>query len=207
MLLNVVGIDPGNSLGTACLSVDTETCQITAHDSTTVDIDNVIKYYHEEMLSVHGTLLTRTYVIGEVVGKYCQAWEPDYFCHETAFSAHGRQKFGNSIESFASLRENILAIKLASMKYEPTLPICPVNPNTVKYAVMDHKSSDKAEIATALKALPDLTIMFNTDNLDQHGWDAMAIAYTFIKKRILGVPKREHPKRNKRTKRNKNNRA
>lgn len=207
MLLNVVGIDPGNSLGTACLSVDTESGQVTAHDATTVKIDDVIKYYHGSMLEVQGVLLTRTYVIGQVVNKYCQGWEPDYFCHETAFSAHGRERFGNSVESFASLRENILAIKLAALQYEPTMVIAPVNPNTVKYAVMDHKSSDKSEISTALKALPDLKILFNTEHLDQHGWDAIAIAYTFIKKRILGVPKREHPKRNKRVKRNKNNRT
>ena len=203
MLLNIVSHDPGKSLGCAFLDVDTETKLVVARDAMTADLDKLIENYHPELLSSHGKLLARTFMVNKIVGKYCDAWEPDFLVHETAFSAHGRKGFGNAVEAFASLRENILAIKLAAMNYDITLPIKPINPSTVKYAVMGDKSSDKSEIKSGLLALPDLTITFDTQHLDQHGWDAIAIGYTFIKKQILGVPKHEHLKRNKRAKRNK----
>lgn len=202
-LLKIVSVDPGNNLGMACLEVDLSTGMITAIDAHTLVIDDVIKTYHEELLEMHGTLLARTFTIGKYLGKYCEKHEPDYGCHETAFSAHGRLKFGNSVESFAKLRENILAIKLAMMQHNPEMPIAAINPQTVKYAVVGVQSSDKSAVTKAILAKEDLNITFDTQYLDEHGWDALAIGYTFIKKQILGTPKNEHSKCDKRSKRNK----
>lgn len=203
-ILKVVSVDPGNNLGIAFLEVNLDTCQVVARDATTVVLDKVINKYHPELVDTHDTLLARTFTVNQVVNRYCNAWEPDYIAHETAFSAHGRRGFGNSVESFASLRENILAIKLAAMQYDTGLIIVPINPSTVKYAVAGQKSDDKDQISKALKNLEDLELDCDTRYLDQHGWDAIAIGYTFIKKQILGVPKDEHRKRNKRPKGNKN---
>ena len=202
-LLKIVSVDPGNNLGMACLEVDLSTGMITAIDAHTLVIDDVIKTYHEELLEMHGTLLARTFTIGKYLGKYCEKHEPDYGCHETAFSAHGRLKFGNSVESFAKLRESILAIKLAMMQHNPEMLIVAINPQTVKYAVVGVQSSDKSAVTKAILAKEDLNITFDTQYLDEHGWDALAIGYTFIKKQILGTPKNEHSKRDKRPKRNK----
>ena len=202
-LLKIVSVDPGNNLGMACLEVDLSTGMITAIDAHTLVIDDVIKTYHEELLEMHGTLLARTFTIGKYLGKYCEKHEPDYGCHETAFSAHGRLKFGNSVESFAKLRESILAIKLAMMQHNPEMLIVAINPQTVKYAVVGVQSSDKSAVTKAILAKEDLNITFDTQYLDEHGWDALAIGYTFIKKQILGTPKNEHSKRDKRSKRNK----
>ena len=202
-LLKIVSVDPGNNLGLACLEVDLSTGMITAIDAHTLVIDDVIKTYHEELLEMLGTLLARVFTIGKYLGKYCEKHEPDYGCHETAFSAHGRLKFGNSVESFAKLRESILAIKLAMMQHNPEMLIVAINPQTVKYAVVGVQSSDKSAVTKAILAKEDLNITFDTQYLDEHGWDALAIGYTFIKKQILGTPKNEHSKRDKRPKRNK----
>ena len=202
-LLKIVSVDPGNNLGMACLEVDLSTGMITAIDAHTLVIDDVIKAYHEELLEMHGTLLARVFTIGKYLGKYCEKHEPDYGCHETAFSAHGRRNFGNSVESFAKLRESILAIKLAMMQHNPEMLIAAINPQTVKYAVVGAQSSDKSAVTKAILAKEDLNITFDTQYLDEHGWDALAIGYTFIKKQILGTPKNEHSKRDKRPKRNK----
>lgn len=202
-LLKIVSVDPGNNLGMACLEVDLSTGMITAIDAHTLVIDDVIKTYHEELLEMHGTLLARVFTIGKYLGKYCEKHEPDYSCHETAFSAHGRRNFGNSVESFAKLRESILAIKLAMMQHNPEMLIAAINPQTVKYAVVGAQSSDKSAVTKAILAKEDLNISFDTQYLDEHGWDALAIGYTFIKKQILGTPKNEHSKRDKRPKRNK----
>lgn len=202
-ILKVVSVDPGNNLGLACFEVNLTTKQIVAIDAHTLVIDDVINAYHPELLETHGVLLARTFTIGKYLGKYCDKHDPDFGCHETAFSAHGRRNFGNSVESFAKLRENILAIKLAMINYDGTMPIIPINPQTVKYAVVGAQSSDKSQITKALLSKEDLEITFETKFLDEHGWDALAIGYTFIKKQILGVPKNEHSKRDKRPKRNK----
>lgn len=202
-ILRIVSIDPGINLGLACLEFNVDTNTVTALDSHTVVIDNYIKYYLPEMLEQHGTLLARTYAVGKVVSKYCSGWIPDFLAHETAFSSHGRSKFGNSVESFANLRENILAIKLGAVSYDSALKIVPVNPQTVKYAVIGKQNNDKADIAQGLQSLTDLVLDCETKFLDQHGWDAIAIGYTFVKKNILGDRKSEHSKRNKRPKRNK----
>ena len=202
-LLKIVSVDPGNNLGMACLEVDLSTGMITAIDAHTLVIDDIIKTYHEELLEMHGTLLARVFTIGKYLGKYCEKHEPDYGCHETAFSAHGRRNFGNSVESFAKLRESILAIKLAMMQHNPEMLIAAINPQTVKYAVVGAQSSDKSAVTKAILAKEDLNISFDTQYLDEHGWDALAIGYTFIKKQILGTPKNEHSKRDKRPKRNK----
>lgn len=156
---------------------------------------------------MHGTLLARTFTIGKYLGKYCEKHEPDYGCHETAFSAHGRRNFGNSVESFAKLRENILAIKLGMVQHDQEMPIVAINPQTVKYAVVGVQSSDKSQVTAAILAKEDLDITFDTQYLDEHGWDALAIGYTFIKKQILGTPKNEYSKCDKRSKRNKTKRA
>lgn len=201
--LEVVGVDPGNNLGQACLKVDLLTGVIIVQDALTSDIDRLLEVHYPELVETHGKLLARTFMINDVLGKYCRAWEPDFLAHETAFSSHGRLRFGNAVESFACLRENILAIKLAAMHYDTSLKIMPVNPNTVKYAVPGAQSSDKSEIKKGLMSKEDVVFNMDVTFLDQHAWDAIAIAYTFIKKSILGVPKREHIKRNKRPKRNK----
>lgn len=205
--LKIVSVDPGNNLGMACLEVDLDTKQIVVVDAHTLIIDDVIKFYHPELLETHGTLLARTFVINKYLNKYCESHAPDYGLHETAFSSHGRKQFGNAVESFAKLRENILAIKLAMMHYDNSMPIIPINPQTVKYAVVGVQSSDKSMVSAAILAKDDLTITIDHQYLDEHGWDAIAIGYTFIKKQIFGVPKNEHSKRNQRTKRNKAKRA
>lgn len=201
--LNIVGIDPGNNLGLASLSFDLESNLITVHDAITADIDKLLETHYPELVDSHGKLLSRTFMVDKVVGKYCNGWEPDFLAHETAFSSHGRNRFGNAVESFACLRENILAIRLAAMNYDLGLQIKTVNPNTVKYAVPGAQSSDKSEIKKGLLAKDNVKFLMDTTYLDQHAWDAIAIAYTFITKAILGVPKSEHTKRNKRVKRNK----
>ena len=203
LVIKIVAVDPGNNMGLSFLEFNRESGRVKALDSHTILLDKYISNYYPELLDSHGTLLARTFAVGKIIGKYCDAWVPDFLVHETAFSAHGRGRFGNSVESFAVLRENILAIKLAAMNHDVSLKIVPINPQTVKYAVAGKQSNDKDDISEALVKLPDLDIECETKFLDQHSWDSMAIGYTFVKKNIMGVPKNEHSKRNKRIKRNK----
>lgn len=207
--LRIVAFDPGINLGQACLEVNLDTKKIRVVDANTLIVDSIIDQQYEELLQSHDLTLARTYVIGKYVGKYCNSMNPDYACHETAFSSHGRSRFGNAVESFAKLRENILAIKLAIMNFDMGLRIFPVNPMTVKFAVVGKQGNDKDDISKALKAKQDLEFDIDIpfELLDQHAWDAVAIGFSFIVKRILGEPKDEHSKRDQRAKGNKVKRA
>lgn len=206
-IIKVCSVDPGINLGLACLEVNVDAKTIKVIEAETLVIDDIAKYHYPEILETQGVLLTRTFIINKYVGKYCEKHDVDFVVHETAFSSHGRVRFGNAVESFAKLRENILAIKLAAMNYCSRIPIVPVNPMTVKMVVCGHQSSDKDQVSKSLLAKEDLEIDFDPKYLDEHGWDAMAIGYSFIKKRLLGVPKYEHSKRDKRPKGNKTKRA
>lgn len=202
--LRIVCVDPGINLGVSCLEVDVTTKQITTLDTHTLSLNDIANAHYSEMVESQGLVVTRIVVIEDALKKYASFWLPDFIVHETAFSAHGR-RFGGSIESFASLRENILGIKLAACRYDPTLPVIAVNPSTVKYCVVGEKSDDKNQMKLGLLSKTDLDLSsVNVDELDQHAIDSIGIGYTFIQKQIFGDSENERSKRSKNAKGNKN---
>ena len=195
----VLSFDPGNNLGFAVVEFDypnfTKAKVLVVN---TLDVDKYINhYFDDDLINNHAKVAIRGLAIGTNIGILGNKWEPDFICHETAFSAHGRKQFGNSIESFACLRECILSIKFGAINFDRDVKVCEINPNTVKYCLMDHRSSDKSEIKNAVIGNDEIDLTNiqcdDLEYLDQHSWDAIAIAYTFIKKKVMGVPKIEHP--------------
>ena len=200
----IVSVDPGVNLGLSCLELDLETKQTKVLDAHTCSLNDIAENYYSDRIHCLGLALTRITVIEDLIKDYAAFWQPDFFIHETAFSAHGR-KFGGSIESFASLRENILGIKLAACRYDSSIPIISINPNTVKYCVIGEKNNDKDQMKDGIKSKTDLDLSgVNVDKLDQHGVDSIAIGYTFIHKHIYGVQDVKCFKRSPSVKRNKN---
>lgn len=204
--LSIISIDPGVNLGVASLLLDLDTRKIIVRDTHTAVLNDIAKHYYDELVECQGMQMARIIIIEDLIHKYASRWLPDFFIHETAYSAHGRGRFGQgSIESFASLRENILGIKLAACKHDPRIPVVPINPSTVKYCVLGEKNNDKNQMRDALLGMNDLDFsLIKTDHLDQHAYDAVGIGYTFIHKQVFGVDENECPKRSKNTKRNKN---
>ncbi len=205
--LRFISVDPGVNLGVSCLEVNLKTRKILVLDSHTLKLNDIADGYYADLVEHQGLALARIIIIEDALKKYIEHWVPDYAVHETAFSAHGRQ-FGGSIESFASLRENILGIKLAICRYNRTLPIIAINPSTVKYVVVGVKSDDKDQIKKALITKEDLDLSnVDLEYADQHELDSIAIGYTFVHKHVFGVSDDERSKRSKNTKRHKNKTA
>lgn len=201
--IRFVSIDPGVNLGISCLEVEVATKRTIVLDSHTLRLNDVANAHYAELVEAQGLPLARIIIIEDALKKYLAHWTPNYVIHETAFSAHGR-RFGGSIESFASLRENILGIKLAACRYDNTLPIIPINPSTVKYVVAGEKSDDKEMIKKALIDKVDLDLSnVSLEFADQHELDSIAIGYTFVHKHIFGVSENERAKRSKNAKRHK----
>lgn len=183
----VIAVDPGVNLGLACIEVDMNNRELKVLDAHTCSLNKVAEEDFPELIELVGIQLTRIHLMNKVIGKYIRCWDPDYLTHETAFSAHGRGMNSGSIESFASLRENILGIKMASLNADQNIPIIPTNPSTVKYRVIGKKNSDKDQMLDGVKSLSDLdSTLVDLDKLDQHGVDAIAIGYTFIIDKIFG---------------------
>ena len=202
-IIRGVSFDPGNNLGRCAFEVDLHTTKITILDASTVDLNQVAEKFWEELIDEVGIKLARLIALKATVRDYCRFWCPTIGLHETAFSAHGRQ-FGGSIESFATLRENILAIKLGFLEAEMSVQPVAINPNSVKMAVPGVKSKDKEQIKIGLRGKANLDLSkANLDSLDEHGIDSIAIAYTFCHKIVFGEHN-EQPKRSKRPRRNKN---
>ena len=61
--LKIVAVDPGNNLGMACLEVDLDSKMIKAIDAHTLVLDDVLAYYHAEIVETHGNLLARTLLL------------------------------------------------------------------------------------------------------------------------------------------------
>lgn len=184
-------VDPGINLGLSVLEVDRDTRNIKVLDARTSILNDIAKHYYEELLDNQGIIIARIIVIEDLIKKYGEYWCPDFIIHETAFSAHGR-RFGGSIESFASLRENILGIRLAACKFDQSIPVVSVNPSTVKYCVVGAKSDDKDQIKKGLKTKSNIDLSeVDLDSLDQHAIDAIAIGYTFVQKQYFGVSENE----------------
>lgn len=185
--LSIIAVDPGINLGVASLHYNYETKEVIVNDATTFVLAQYIDAFLSEVEQSRGIEVARTLAVEQILYQYCDNYLPDILVHETAFSSHGRVRFGNAVESFARLRENILAIKLAAYNFDTNLQVFTVNPVTVKYTVVGKKGNDKDDISSNLVKLSDLKIDCKTDHLDQHGWDAIAIGYTFIKKHVKGV--------------------
>lgn len=201
----IVSIDPGVNLGLACLEVDLDTRAITGLEAHTCYLNSIVDNYHEELAAVHGMQMARMVAIEQIINAYCDGWLPDFHVHETAYSAHGRGHHSGSIESYAILRENILAIRLGFMRTEPSMRVYNVNPSTVKYTVVGVKSSDKDAVKNALMQKDDLDVSkINLDLLDQHAIDAIAIGYTFVHKRLFEELSRECSTHSNSPRRNKN---
>lgn len=182
--IKIVAIDPGVNMGMSALAFNRETQMMEVIDALTVNVDDYIKHYLSELEFYLGTEIARAKAVEKIIYNFCNAHCPDYLAHETAFSSHGRSRFGNAVQSFGRLSENILAIKLASFYFDSSMPIIEVNPTTVKFTVVGVKNNNKDDVSSALKELDDIILTDECDSLDQHGWDSIAIGYTFAKKKL-----------------------
>lgn len=175
--LRLVAVDPGFNLGLAALDFNVDTLEFKVLDAYTFDLNRYIP--SEDDVDKRITSIKRLIKIKSFIARYAKVWEPDYVFHETAFVPN--RGGGASIYSFASLIENIMAIKFGFMKASIDIKIFEVNPNNVKMKIVGFRSSDKSLILSSLKKRKDLDLSeIDVGKLNQHNSDAIAICITGV---------------------------
>lgn len=179
--IRLVSVDPGNNLGSAVLDFDYSGEKIIVQDFHTLNLARYIPA-DEEIPEVI-TILNRQALLRRFLKNYLETWSPNIACHETAYVPH--RGGGASISSFASLTGNIVMIKFSFRESSKEMPVFAINPTSVKMCVVGEKSNDKNAVLNAL--LKDSQLDFSnvdTDKLDQHSADAIAIGVTCIRNHL-----------------------
>ncbi len=179
--LRLVAIDPGNNLGSAVIDFDYDAKELIVQDFYTLNLARHIPT-DEETPDIT-TILNRQAMLTRFLKNYLEVWSPNIACHETAYVPH--RGGGASISSFASLTSNIMMIKLSFRESSKEMPVFAINPTSVKMCVVGEKSNDKNAVTSAL--LKDSQLNFSnvdTNKLDQHSADAIAIGVTCIRNHL-----------------------
>ena len=179
--LRLVAIDPGNNLGSAVIDFDYDGKELIVQDFYTLNLARHIPT-DEETPDIT-TILNRQAMLTRFLKNYLEVWSPNIACHETAYVPH--RGGGASISSFASLTSNIMMIKLSFRESSKEMPVFTINPTSVKMCVVGEKSNDKNAVTSAL--LKDSQLNFSnvdTNKLDQHSADAIAIGVTCIRNHL-----------------------
>ena len=177
----IVAVDPGNNLGVAVLDYYFETKKFKVLDAYTLDLSRYIP--NDDETDKRDVSLKRLAELKRFLKRYLKVWQPDVGAHETAYVPH--RGGGASIYSYASLVENILAIKFSFIESASDARIFEINPTVVKTTVVGYKSSDKSLILKALIANKDVDLSaIDITKLNQHNSDAIAIGVTFVTQHV-----------------------
>lgn len=112
----------------------------------------------------------RTYIVGQL-----ELYRPDVLIHESPFLRHNPS-------TFATLVECCFTIRSAAEIYSPTLKVYHVDPPTAKKSVgVKAKGSTKEDVQRGVIATQDLILPgeINRAEIDEHGWDSLAVGYAY----------------------------
>lgn len=179
--LIVVGIDPGSSkLGFSVVSVDLSTGVRTLIYSGTIDATKAITRDSVYAL-VRGKRDARLSYIGREIFRLLDEYSPELVAVESAFAQRYR------ISAYEALIETMAVIRATVWQYSHVIQLYKVDPVTVKNHVgVSHIKTDKLDVEKAVKALYTESRVCDIDGLDEHAYDAIAIAHTAIDKLVDG---------------------
>lgn len=171
--LRVVGIDPGtDTLGFAVLDLYLSTGDLQVTHAETLILQKMLTdYRHEEQ--IHGGRTARLVALEERLFIYFEHYQPHAICAESPFLHRFPQ-------AFAALTECVSFIRRAVMRYDRYKPLEMVDPPTAKKAVgaAVKRGMTKDDVKTAIAKLPLLYAEgVDLDAFDEHGVDALAVAY------------------------------
>lgn len=170
----ILGIDPGtNTLGAAIIDIDLVTAKTVVSMACTFVGQSMASEY-STYPDVHGERAARLKAHEENLSTVMFNWQPHRVISESAF-------MGKFAQSYMALVECLVAIKRATMYYNPFIPLEVIDPTTVKKtAGMVGKLRGKEPVRDALAELPYLEFApgVHLATLDEHSVDAIAIAHT-----------------------------
>lgn len=177
--LVVVGIDPGSTkLGLSVIELDLATGIRTLLFSTTIDAGKAISRdsgFAETCGKRDARLTYLAREIGILLEEYC----PHIVAAESAFAQRYR------ISAYEALIETMAVIRATVWRYSHVIKLYKVDPVTVKNHVgVSHIKTDKLDVENAVKKLYAKTAKCDIHNLDEHAYDAIAIAHAAIDKLV-----------------------
>lgn len=170
-----LSIDPGtSSLGTAINGITHDNKWVIL-DAHTTNINLVVRHrYPYELVDTHSERYFKVKACGEVIYKIASAWGVNGVVSESPY-------MGRFPQAFAALTECMLSMRNAAYDFNPNRAMFTIDPSTIKKAVgVSGKSGDKNLMRNAVNGLV-IDMGINTDILDEHAIDAIAVGYTYYR--------------------------
>lgn len=177
----LLAIDPGTKMmGISVFELQSSPCGFTGKvvHSSTVNIELMAHHKHRYSIAdEHGERLAKIECCKEIINSFLQAWGIRFVVSETPYMGRFPQAFG-------ALVECMLAMKQAVLYYDNTIVFDGIDPSSVKNAVgVSGKSGDKNLM---LKAVQRLVPYVDTNCLDEHAIDSIAVGITWVSRRYGG---------------------
>lgn len=184
----IVGIDPASKLmGVSVIDLHLDTRQAVLLHAQTFNAEHLIRNY-QPVISVHGERTARLMAIEDTLHGFFHYWEPHCIISESPY-------MGRFPQAFATLTECVTAIRRATYRYDPYLPLRMVDPMTAKAAV-GVSTKGRAKVGKGKHRKTDLTKDdvkvglllqplhnpngIDIQQLDEHSVDATAVAYSRV---------------------------
>lgn len=177
----VIGIDPGSdTLGFACIHYDLKTMGILRSYSKTFKASKMT--LSPITKQTHGNRYARIFKLSEVLLEMFQEINPTHVVCESPFMAMRRP------QAYGALMETVFAIRTALRQFDEGMALDLIDPPSAKNAVGAAGNAKKEQVQAALSKLLDVIkydeaeLGVEFSKLDEHSIDALAIAYSRVKK-------------------------
>lgn len=173
-IYRIMGIDNGSSsLGMVIMDLNLRTGSFQYIESSTLVAERLLSN-HRGVVVTHGARWARECTLRDNLVELLDFHQPHAVAVETPFFMPRR------VQSFETLTEMMIFIRLAMERYNPCSDIYPVTPGEAKRAVQpkDAFTMKKAVIRDCVLALDCIVYPegFDADSLSEHEFDAIAVA-------------------------------
>jgi len=173
-LFKIVSIDPGNNIGIAIYTIDSNTYKVYSVQTHTVVLD-----LHVEKSS--NQLTSRVYYLNKYFSELLEYHRPLAVVEEAAFL---NNRFPKAV---MQLSQYIAAIDIAIYSYSSNTKVFRYPPKYIKRFIGAGGNADKNDMLKAAKKIPEINDNIKLDMVTEHEVDALSIGYVFIQEL------RQHP--------------
>lgn len=175
--VRVIGVDPGTTHIGLCVS-EVQDDGLHVIDAYTVHTDTLVRRHYMEVAERYGERYALIAAGVDAIVKYIRTWSPGLVAYESPYLGRHPQAFGSGVEIMTMVAE---AIRRA----DPFLVFLTLDPSSVKKSIgVNGKSGDKSLMALGIKRSPHLTLGIDTDALDEHAVDSIAVGLAVFRNLI-----------------------
>lgn len=177
-IATIVAIDPSsNCTGVAIFKLDNTTGDILSIEADTIEVSKLI--YDPAVEELHSDKMSRLMKLQHKFVQILDEYNPHVVVVEGCFFNPTRPN------AFKSLSEVISLLHISSIEHNKNIPFITISPKTIKQSLNSLVITDKGKdiIKECIKNIPEIYNLVSNfiDNLDNHGIDAIAVGYAFIK--------------------------